>query len=410
MQFNRKLNEVIILGGGIQGCCIALLFGKLGYKVILIDQADDLMTKSSANQEGKIHMGFIFSNDKTLKTGMKMMQDALHFSYCMENLLDEKIDWTNLKSEKFIYLVPHNSILSYGQLESYFNKLQQIYSDLLITHPHLSYLGERPDKIFNPAPIPSDIDQHFFKHCFQTEEVSISQNSLKAYIKAGLTKQGVEIILNEHITQVSRIKNHQFSVETDGNIYQSDMVINCLWENQTTVDRQLGVISRKENNLRLKFGIISNYIGALESMPSVSMVSGPYGDFVNFPHFNERKMYFSWYPISRHGMVVNQPIPGDWISICNGNINTSLADYQFKQHEQIFGQLFSRSFHFKSPVLIAGMIVANGKDDINFKNSPLHQRNEQPIFSDAGYYSVSTGKYTSAPHNAFLLKNILPGV
>lgn len=206
---------------------------------------------------------------------------------------------------------------------------------------------------------------------------------------------------------MTRIKNHQFSVATDGNTYQSDIVINCLWENQTTIDHQLGIASRKENNLRLKFGIISKYIEALGSIPSISMVSGPYGDFVNFKQLEDRKMYFSWYPVSRQGMINNQHIPTDWITICNGNIDKSLADYQFEKHEQIFRQLFSRSFHFNYPVLIAGMIVANGKDDIHDINSALHQRSEEPIFSENGYYSVSTGKYTSAPHNALLLKNIL---
>ncbi|MEO5581533.1 MAG: hypothetical protein ABIR66_02490, partial [Saprospiraceae bacterium] len=356
----------------------------------------------------KIHMGFLFSNDRTLKTGTKMMHDALHFSYCMEYLLDEEIDWANLKSEKFIYLVPHDSLLTHNHIETYFNKLQHIYSDLLITYPHLSYLGERPDKIFNPASVPSDIDQTLFKHCFQTEEVAISQDGLKNNIKAGLIRKGVETILNEHIYRVSRITNSRFSVETNRNTYQSDLVINCLWENQTIIDQQLGILSRKENNLRLKFGIISKYIDALRFMPSVSMVSGPYGDFVNFPLPKDRKMYFSWYPVSRHGMVVNQQVPEDWISICNGNIDKSLSAYQFEHHEQVFRQLFSRSFHFNSPVLIAGMIVANGKDDINYINSTLHQRNEEPIFSKAGYYTISTGKYTSAPHNAFLLKNMLP--
>jgi FAD dependent oxidoreductase len=407
MVSNRKLSEIGILGGGIQGCCMALLFRKLGYRVTIIDQADDIMTRSSANQEGKIHMGFIYSNDLSFKTGTKMMLDALHFSYCMEYLLDEKIQWENLKSEKFIYLVPYDSLIAHDQIEAYFNKLQQLYTELLITHPHLSYLGEKPITIFNKAPVPDGIDPAFFKYCFQTEEVAILQNILKDYIKKALIKNGIEIILNESITRVDRIPEGRFCVTTHQQTYAYDRIINCLWENQVMVDQQLGLESRNENNLRLKFGILSNYIEELASLPSVSIVSGPYGDFVNFPYPEDRKMYFSWYPVSRYGMIIDQEVPDDWIHISNGNMDIALIEYQFAKHLEIYRQLFSRSFHFNSPKLVAGIVVANGKDDINNLNSKLHHRNEEPIYHKDGYYSISTGKYTSAPHNALLMKTIL---
>ena len=397
------MDKVGILGAGLQGCCMALLFNKLGYDVTLIDQATDIMTRASANQEGKIHMGFVYSNDTSFETGKKMMLSALHFSHCIEYLLDYKINWGELKSTKFIYLVPHDSLVSNDKLEEYFNKLQDLYIKILTDEPYLSYLGEKPEKIFHKIPVPNDVDNTFFKYCFQTEEVAISQNVLKDHIKNTLISKGVKLNLNECILNVNRSSNIRFNVKTNKNIYQYEKVVNCLWENQRIIDQQLNVESKNENNLRLKFGIISKHIDELKTMPSMTIVNGPYGDYVNFQCHKDKKMYFSWYPISMYGMVVNQDVPNEWTMICKGDINNDLLEYQLKTQLNKFQQLFSRQFKFDSPKLIAGIIVATGKEDINYLESKLHQRNDNPIFYQDGYYSISTGKFTSAPYNTYLL-------
>ena len=199
--FNNNIGrqKVGVMGAGIQGCCVALLLYKYGYDVTLIDQENDIMMRASANQEGKIHMGFVYSNDKTLKTGKKMMEDALNFAQSMEYLLDQKLNWNEMKSNKFIYLVPHDSLVSVVELEAYFKQLEIYYHKLLEKNPQLSYLGEKPSKIFHKIDVPADIDQTFFKHCFQTEEVAVSQTILKKYIKDNINNKGIKLELNQLI-------------------------------------------------------------------------------------------------------------------------------------------------------------------------------------------------------------------
>ena len=129
------------------------------------------------------------------------------------------------------------------------------------------------------------------------------------------------------------------------------------------------------------------------------------GDFVNFKCEEDHKMYFSWYPISMYGMVINQEIPDEWKNICQGKIDTELKDKQINNHEIKFNELFKRKFSFIETRLVGGVIVANGKEDIKNKTSELHQRNENPVQNKDNYYSISTGKFTSGPYNAVTLKN-----
>lgn len=402
-EIGRK--KVGVLGAGIQGCCTALLLHKYGYSVSLIDQASDIMMRASANQEGKIHMGFVYSNDQSFSTGKKMMIDALHFSHSMEYLLDKKINWNEMKSEKFIYLVPYDSLVNIGQLEEYFTKLENLYQKLLYKNPHLSYLDEKPEKIFHKKDVPADIDRSFFKHCFQTEEVALSQPILKQYIKEALEIKKIHLVFNTYITKVNHIDG-EYEIVTDKETYKFHKVFNCLWEGQKKIDQCMNLESRREDNFRLKFGIMTKPIPELIEIPSITIVNGPYGDYVNFKCDDDQKMYFSWYPISMYGMVINQDIPDEWNQICKGEINKELSGKQIGLHQMKFIQLFKRKFLFNEPRLVGGVIVANGKEDINHKKSKLHQRNDIPIEHQDGYYSISTGKFTSGPHNAVLLKKI----
>ena len=408
-KFNNAINtkHVGILGAGIQGCCVALLFKKLGYDVSLIDQMNDIMEMASKNQEGKIHLGFVYSNDQTFQTGEKMMLSALNFSCVLEYLLDEKIDWKKLKSNKFMYLIPHDSLVPIEKIIEYFDQLQNLYTKMIKENPFLSYIGEQPDKIFYQIPVPDNVDNEFFKYAFQTEEIAISQPLLKNIIKKSLITKNINLILNEYIIDIKKNLNNKYDIQTDKGYFQFDKIVNCLWSGQQEIDQRLGLNLKNENNLRLKFGITSNYITELENMPSITIVNGPYGDYVNFPYKDDRRMYFSWYPYSMYGMIVNETIPTEWNDICKDNIDVKLKEEQLNKHNEKFKELFKREFAFIDPKLIGGIIVAIGKDDINHLDSKLHQRNDKSVFHDDGYYSISTCKFTSAPYNTWLLKKYL---
>ena len=125
------MKKALVLGWGIQGCCIALMLRKHGYEVNLIDKSGDIINRTSLIQEGKIHLGFNYGMDNSLKTGKKLMLDALYFAPYLEYLLDKKVNWENYKSLNFNYLIAKNSMLSVDEVNSYFQALQTIYLDFL---------------------------------------------------------------------------------------------------------------------------------------------------------------------------------------------------------------------------------------------------------------------------------------
>jgi glycosyltransferase involved in cell wall biosynthesis len=397
---SMKKKTVAVLGSGIQGCLVALMLAKYDYSVILIDKCRNIMMRASYNQEGKIHMGFIYSLDLSLNTGKKLMKDALYFSKYVEYLIEKHIDWEMLKSEPFNYIVPNDSHLSANELNDYFEKLQIYYDELLNKNPELTYLGKKLDKIFNQISIPESMNKNMFQSCFKTEEVAINQTLLSEYIKNALREKNITLLMEYQVEQIKRTKN-RFRIN---DLIGCDIVINCLWESKNVFDQQMGMKTELDTNYRIKFGIVSDNIKELDSIPSYSIVQGPYGDFVKQ---SNNQIYFSWYPNSMYGMIVNSDIPKEWDTICNGNIPQYLQNGMYKNHLEIFQKIFGREFQFNNAKMKAGIIVANGESDITNKNTLLHGRSKFPIDHFDNYYTISTGKFTSAPYNTLLLEQLL---
>lgn len=163
-----------------------------------ISEANGNKKRASSNQEGKIHLGFVYSGDKTLKTGIRMMESALHFSSYLEYLVGEKIDWAKWKSSKFHYMVPYDSMLSPKELEVFFGTLQAVYHQMLEKDPAISYLGERPQQLYRPIPLDKTfVNESFFEAAFETQEYAISHSELKLAIKRALaSKSSIHTLLN----------------------------------------------------------------------------------------------------------------------------------------------------------------------------------------------------------------------
>src|SRR3954452_9607282 len=72
--------RVGVLGGGLQGCCIALALAARKIPVVLFDRNDQLLSRAAVANEGKIHLGYMYANDPGCATARMMMEGALAFA------------------------------------------------------------------------------------------------------------------------------------------------------------------------------------------------------------------------------------------------------------------------------------------------------------------------------------------
>ncbi len=100
-------------------------------------------------------------------------------------------------------------------------------------------------------------------------------------------------------------------------------------------------------------------------------------------------------------------MPPSWEEACAGNITNTLWKSLENENYYHLHQIIPSLKEFEESTILGGVILAKGHQGIHDLNSKLHERSEFPITQNDGYFSINTGKFTSAPHNTSLLEKML---
>jgi hypothetical protein len=390
-----------IIGTGIQGCTIALQLSKRGYQINLIDQSKEMYRQASLNQEGKIHLGFIYAMDFSHKTAQKLLTDAMMFAPVIDKLIRKKIDWEKLKSKSFDYLIARNSLLSPDFLTNYYLVVEEMYQ-LLLKDDQLHYLGKKPQRLFSVSAGKNDLfDPQQIQSVIKTEEYAVDPVRIREIFMEELRSQPqIKFLLNHPVTGITQNETGYttWCHGPDKTIeIKSDIIINAAWSGKRSIDDMVGI---KDENIwthRLKAGFIFRP-PEVKNIPSFSVVQGPYGDYVEYPHSNYA--YFSWYPDCLFGQSSELAIPANWQQICDGIFEKDAFESMAKKSLQALKMILP-GVDLGNPTSVkAGIILARGYRSIDDPESELHQRADPPVKVQQGYFSINTGKFTSAPNNS----------
>src|SRR3954466_4406496 len=111
--------RVGILGGGHQGCCVALALAERGIEVTLFDRNEQLLSRTAVANEGKVHLGYMYANDPSHSTARLMMQGALAFAPFFSRHLGIAKDAMTV-SRPAVYVVHRDSQRTPEQVLHYF--------------------------------------------------------------------------------------------------------------------------------------------------------------------------------------------------------------------------------------------------------------------------------------------------
>ena len=395
------------MGAGIQGICCALSLSNLGVDVTMIDKAPEPLLRSGLRNEGKIHLGFIYANDKSFRTAALMLKSALHFSPLVESFLGHKIDWAPLRSRRFNYLILRDSMLSVKELTNHYTNLQEEYER--INDPGLHYLGTRPELLWTDSNVEiPELNWQVVQRCIPTDELAINLDAFREVLLTETGKRKNIKFLGGHC--IEEIKKTSWGYRVSGTKggseswhLDSESLVNCLWENRLYFDKQLGIEPPRKWVYRLKHRILGIPTPAIAALESFTCVLGAFGDLVNYDnHYS----YLSWYPECMTGWSSEITTPASWEHACNGQLSaTANKDWV---HKAIMGldNIFPGMKEIDVKQLDGGIIFSWGKTDIDDVNSELHKRFDIGIHAADGYYSIDTGKFTSAPYFANNLQKL----
>ena len=175
--------------------------------------------------------------------------------------------------------------------------------------------------------------------------------------------------------------------------YESDIVVNCLWNNRIKLDKTIGIETVGDPLYRFKVGLFGKIDNPL---PNCTIISGAFGNVS--PRMDGDYAYISWHVDSMRGMTTDGTTPDEWEEYFTKDPEQELQSEWVKRAIANMAEFVPQAIELKPTKLLPGIICSTGKTDIHDKQSRVHMRAEQMgIYQMGNYFSINTGKFSSAP-------------
>jgi len=389
---------------------VALAAARQNFKVILVDEASGCLERASFRNEGKIHLGYVYANDAGFETADLMIRAALRFAPLLEQWLPEPPPWDSLRSNPFCYIVARDSMVETDRLFEHYDRVERRCLELTASDPKLHYLGRRPASLWSVCSPPPQVSEDFARASVRTQEVSLDLVQLKERVAAALASHpGISLLYGHRVDEVAR-NSHGFAVQGRSGEgrrwhHHSDCVVNCLWDGRLVIDAQLDLVPDRPWVHRLKHRVVGGLPESLSDIPSMTIVLGPYGDVVTRP--NGEFLHLSWYPTCMTAWSTDPSPPSSWAASMQGALPTAAQQIVCRETLAAFEQVVPGISQIRNPVVDGGSIFCWGETDIDDAMSELHHRHDIGVLACDGYFSINTGKLTTAPYFAQQLVEML---
>jgi glycine/D-amino acid oxidase-like deaminating enzyme len=400
--------DVAVLGGGLQGCCIALSLAAKGARVTLLDRNDALMSRAAVINEGKIHLGYMYGGDRSMATARTMITGALAFGPFLARHLEIAPDQIEL-SAPATYVVHRQSQQSVDEAAAYFSKVHELLCAAAADRP-ASYFGLelRPPRALSRSERDALFEPTACLAAFETPESAINPVSLAAAVRRRLEEDpAVEIRLGQRVVAVSENLGG-LVVHSDGpegrTTDRFDHVVNALWDGRLAIDATLGFQPKRPWLHRFKYGV--RFRTRAEAQVSATIVLGPFGEVVNY---RDGAIFLTWYPTCLLDRS-NRLAPPDWPMSPAEPLRSKIIFGTFEALAKIVPALRNvEAESLRDASVAGGVIVAWGETDIDDPQSELHQRFAIGVTSTRRYHSVDPGKLTMIPHFATVCAERIAG-
>jgi len=391
--------RVGVIGGGLQGVGIALELALRGVSVDVFEKRDACLGQASLQNEGKIHLGFVYAKDRTLATARLMAEGALRFEPTIKRWLETGIG-DRFLSSPFQYFVHKDSLLDSEELGAYYEMVSGLIRETA-AQPETSYFGREggaPVRKLPRASRDSISNSPIISAIYQTPELAIDPRPVAELLRARIAEdKRIQVHPNAKVSRVTRGSDEvTVTVEELASVRTEryDHVVNASWEDLLAIDASAGIAPGGEWSFRVKHFLRIPAQHAAVNVPSATVVLGGFGDVVRYAIGD---LFLSWYPVGRRGFSTEIK-PPDWPMPLDEPGASEVRAGIPEGLRQIFPCLRELPPEaVASSEVYGGIIYALGATDVGDPSSQLHQRHQAGVRSFGRYHRVDTGKYTLAP-------------
>ncbi len=396
----KKGLRIAVLGGGMLGVCTALELARRGKRVTLIEGASDLLQGASRWNEGKIHLGFLYAADPSMRTATRLIAGGLGFGVLVERLLGRSVEKFTT-TEDDIFLVHRASVVDAEAFNTYATRTAALVRDAASqadAPPYLTDVTEARVRSLSRPELSDITCSDGVVAGFRVPERSISTVAIADLLmQVVLDEPRIEVRTGTWIDGVERRNDGRFEIASEGISGPAhlgepfDVVVNALWEGRPAVDATLGIRPPAPWSHRFRAAVFGSSSSA--AFQSAVVCTGPFGDVKRYA---DGRLYLSWYEagLIAEGHEIEPP-------------RRSAALTPARCEKVMHGTLSALSGFFPAIAKLAqyademevhgGWVYALGQGSLADSASTLHRRDKFNMTIDRGYISVDTAKYSLAP-------------
>ena len=389
------------------GVCTALMLARRGKRVTLIDGADALLDGASRWNEGKIHLGFLYAADPTLRTAVKLIPGGLAFRSLVEGLVERPIDGYTTSED--VCLVHRESVVDAETTIAYARRNLALIRDAATATGASRYVGDLADaeiRALSSSELSQATSSPDVVGGFHVPERSISTVAIADLLcDAVRAEPRIETRTGTTVTGVHRRDDCRYDILTAPaaahDLGTFDTVVNALWEGRPAIDASLGIHPPAPWSHRFRAGLFAHAPDA--TLRNVVLITGPFGDMKRYA---DGRVYLSWYPV---GLLAQghelEPPRGD--ATVDADRRGRIRDGTLDGLAPYFPAVRSLAGTSHQLDVRGGWVYALGQGSIGDRTSTLHARDRFNMTIDRGYISVDTAKYSLAPWLAAQVSDLI---
>lgn len=392
----KKRLRIAVLGAGIMGSSLALFLARKGARVSLFDAAHAPFTGASRWNEGKIHLGFLYAGDPSIRTAERLLPGGLAFRDVVEELIGQSLDQVTTPSDD-IYLVHRDSVVASADMGHRFAAIGDMIRAFPGASRYLTDVSGCRVQPLAPGELDNIADTHSITAGYRVPERSVSTRQVAdGFVDALDAEPRINSVMGVRVSRVRPSVSADFEgswlVEADSAIHGPyDYVINALWAGRPEIDDTVGLRPEAPWSHRFRLCLFIRTTETLD-VPSAVIGTGPFGDVKNY---NGRDFYLSWYPA---GLVVdgNALAPPELPDLDDA-LRSQVRDCTWQRLSELIPPVSAIAAAADMVDVNGGWVFAVGDGSLSNPLSTLHRRDRIGVHRLGSYISIDTGKYSIAP-------------
>lgn len=388
-------SSVAVLGSGILGSSTALFLARGGARVAVFDAAEAPFSRTSRWNEGKIHLGYLYSADTSLRSARGLIPGGLAFKRLTEELIGCPIDDLATPQDD-TYLVHRDSVVPADEFAAYVERV----ADLVVSHPdapdYFVDLTKVRPRTLERDEIAADFESEIVVAGVRVPERSVSTVPVsERFVDALRAEARIQLVMGTRVTAVrlgGPSPSGPLLVETERGVEGPfDLVINALWEGRPAIDAGFGILPCAAWTHRYRVSLFATTQDAV-SIPSFVLVVGPFGDV---KAYGPRDVYVSWYPT---GLLIegSRLAPPD-VPALSEPARAAIVEATLDGITRAIPSLGALRDARPEIRLEGGWVYAIGEGSLADRHATLHRRDRIQVVREGSYISIDTGKYSIAP-------------